>query len=470
MGKYAAALVFIAGASQAITLTVYPGDSIQDSLETLSPGDSLYLSPGTYTDPSGEPLLVCPAVLGGVSIVSDPLNRAVLDGGGMERSVVTLSGPNTQPFLLANLEITGGNATAGEFFNGGGIFCGEASAVITNCVISGNEAIIGGGIGAEGGTLQVNYTELTGNQALVTGGGIDMYACDFTGFMLWFEDNQSSDDGGGLNGYQSSVQLANSVFTGNYSGDDGGGICILQGTSSLEYLTVNGNEAFDDGGGLRIHTIDSLTLSSSIVTSNLGKAGINVISDNKPVMASVCCWNNEYSNYNGMEDPTGTGGNISQDPLFADDMFDLSQTQAGQPLNSPCLDAGHEAVNASSISGLSTRTDSIPDQGVSDMGFHHLNMDQTGIESGEEAEALLRVTPSPVTGVSTLSIGCVGASVVEFDLYDLSGRILVSTSVPVDGNGNASLTLSPWQFPPGTVLIRARWETGAALGRTVVLR
>ena len=466
----AAAVFFLTGISSGFTVTVLPGDAIQDSLETLSEGDTLYLSPGTYTHTEEEPFLLLGPGQSGVCVVSHPLNRAVLDGEELERSVIALAGPNDPPFILANLIITGGNATGGEFFSGGGIFSGEASALVTNCEITGNAAIIGGGIGAEGGNLTLGYSDLTGNQAWVTGGGCDLYACTFTGYMLRFIGNESSDDGGGFNSYQSTVDLSNSMFTSNYSGDDGGGICILQGNSVLEYLSVHENEAFDDGGGLRIHTIDSLCISSSIVTSNLGKAGINVISYNMPVVENVCCWNNEFANYNGMDDPTGYEGNISEDPLFADGLLNLSQIQAGQPENSPAVDAGHENVQGSPVYGLSTRTDSLPDEGIADMGFHHINVDQTGVEGASPEEISVSVSPSPVTGQSTVSVRGVPAASLEFCFYDITGRILARSMVPVDHTGEAIHTLTPGKFPSGPLFFRARWETGEVLGRTVVLK
>ncbi len=469
-GVYTAAVVFITGISPGVTVTVSPGDAIQDSLETLSAGDTLFLSPGTYTDPSGEPLLTCTPAQSGLSVTSSPLERAVLDGEGILRSVIALEGPNDSPFYITNLVVKGGNATGNGYFNGGGIFSGEASAVISNCEITGNTAIIGGGIGAEGGNLILGYTDLTENLALVTGGGADLYACALTGFMLRFENNESSDDGGGLNSYQSSVNLSNSLFTGNYSGDDGGGICILQGTSMLEYLTVHENEAYDDGGGLRVHTIDSLFISSSIITSNLGKAGINVISDNKPVISNVCCWNNEFSNYNGMDDPTGINGNISADPLFADWMLNLSQIQAGQPVNSPAVDAGHENVQESRVSELSTRTDSLPDLGISDMGFHHVNLDQVGIHKENSGQITIQVSPSPVSGHSVITLRNISGTLVELSFYDITGRTVGRTDIPVNGNGEAVFTVSSSEFPLGSLFFRARWDTGEAVGRTVVIR
>ena len=49
-------------------------------------------------------------------------------------------------------------------------------------------------------------------------------------------------------------------------------------------------------------------------------------------------WNNAAGNYQGLDDQTGLAGNISQDPLFIDEMSFALQ------LGSPCLDAGDSVV------------------------------------------------------------------------------------------------------------------------------
>ncbi len=398
-------LILLASTAMAATVTVQPGDPLQENLDSLSPGDTLYLSPGTYTLPENTPFLYCGPSTAGITITSHRENRAILDGQGLERPVIVASGPHDTSLFLENLVITGGNSTGSGYFNGGGVSLQEASAVVSNCLITENTSYIGGGVGAEGGMVLLQYSVLSFNEALVTGGGCDIYACDFTGFMLRFISNTSSDDGGGLNSYQSTIYLGSSLFTDNYSGDDGGGIAVLQGVSLLEFLTVHDNGAFDDGGGLRIHTIDSFNLRSSIVTSNQGKGGINVISSIKPEVSHVCCWNNEQAQYQGMEDPTGTDGNISEDPLYADPFLNLSQTEAGQPWDSPALDAGHGPSWETAAAGFSTRTDSLPDTGIADMGYHHINFQQTGMEpEASSPEGGVSVSPSPVRTSSMLRL------------------------------------------------------------------
>jgi len=452
------------------TVTVNPGDQIADSLLTLSQGDTLFLNPGTYTSSLVQPLLTAGPEQSGVVITSQPLNRAILSGQNIERSVVLLEGPFTSDLVLENLVITGGNATGTGSFSGGGISAGESKAVVSNCLITGNTALIGGGIGAEGGTLHIQYTTLSNNEALVTGGGIDLYACNFSGFLLQFLNNTSSDDGGGLNSYQSTITLSNSLFTGNYSGDDGGAITVLQGISYFEFLTLHANEAADDGGGMRIHTIDSVAVLSSIITSNLGKGGVNVISDNKPYFSHVCCWNNTYANYHGMTDPTGTNGNISTDPIFTDTYLNLSQTAAGQTADSPCLNTGHTWVDETPVNSLSTRTDSIPDAGMADMGFHHINQNQTGISPHTSSTVRLIVSPSPARTGTRITLFPGADTPVTLRLYDAAGR-LIHTQNEVDLSRGNSWNWTPgMNFPGGLVFILITGPETTVIGKVVILR
>lgn len=464
-------LILLTHSVQGITITVEPGDDIADSLLSLSQGDTLFLMPGIYTDIAEQPILTAGPLQSGVTITSMPFNRAVLDGQDTERSIVSLQGPHEFEVVLENLVITGGNATGAMAFKGGGVFASDSRAIVSNCLITGNRALFGGGVGAEGGILQVQYSILSDNEALVTGGGIDLFACDFTGFILKFFSNTSSDDGGGLNAYQSMVDLSSSLFTGNYSGDDGGAITVLQGTSSFYFLTIHLNEAFDDGGGMRLHTFDSVSVVSSIITSNEGKAGINVISPNVPFISHVCCWNNTFSNYCGMEDPTGTEGNISEDPLYADVDLNLSQTAAGQIQDSPALDAGHASAAETIIAGLSTRTDSIPDTGCSDMGYHHLNVDQSSVSTElPVGEIAMMITPSPTNSIVTITLSPEIPAPVVIHVYDITGR-RIHTIGTMHAPDETSYIWSPDDsVPGGLILFQAVWPRGSAYGRVVLLR
>ena len=68
-------------------------------------------------------------------------------------------------------------------------------------------------------------------------------------------------------------------------------------------------------------------------------------------------------------------GNIDADPLFVDGPEGdccLSQLAAGQPQDSPCLDAGISTLISAWLNGYTTtRTDGVPDTAPDDIGYHY---------------------------------------------------------------------------------------------------
>ena len=70
----------------------------------------------------------------------------------------------------------------------------------------------------------------------------------------------------------------------------------------------------------------------------------------------------------------GTNGNINANPLFVDAVngdFRLQHVAAGQAADSPCINAGSQTAAAAGLGGKTTRTDSVLDSGVLDMGYHY---------------------------------------------------------------------------------------------------
>ena len=64
---------------------------------------------------------------------------------------------------------------------------------------------------------------------------------------------------------------------------------------------------------------------------------------------------------------------IEQDPLFVKGRyheFYLSHTAAGQPADSPCINAGSDTAANLGLDELTTRIDSEYDTGTVDMGYH----------------------------------------------------------------------------------------------------
>ncbi len=211
--------------------------NIQDAVNVAERGATIFVTNGVYAggsqlDPYGDSDCV---------VVDTPLTLrsvngpavTVIDGGGATTCVYLAN--NT---LLVGFTVTNGVATSW----GGGVYC-ESSAVLSNCVLTGNsvsEAGYAGG-GAYGGTL--NNCTLTGNSALVGGGA---YECTLNNCTL--TGNSGYDDGGGA----FSCTLNNCTLTGN-SAFWGGGADL----STLNNCTLTGNSASGGGGGAYDSTLNN---------------------------------------------------------------------------------------------------------------------------------------------------------------------------------------------------------------------
>ena len=104
--------------------------------------------------------------------------------------------------------------------------------------------------------------------------------------------------------------------------------------------------------------------------------------------------------------------NINADPLFIDGFF-LSQIDAGQPITSPCVDAGSGDINNLDINfiGYTTRTDGVQDVGVVDMGYHYpifvpvqYTLSFTAVEGGGVTPTIVKPTSRTFNWYETVQL------------------------------------------------------------------
>jgi parallel beta-helix repeat protein len=215
------------------------------------------------------------------------------------------------------------------------VYCESTSAVLTNCVLSGNTASGCDGGGAYGGML--NNCTLTGN----------------TANREYYDYHSYGGGGGGT----ILCTLNNCTLTGNYA-DEGGGVysCILNN------CTLTGNSAFWPGGGAYSCTLNNCTLtgnSSVFVGGGANGCTLNncTVTGNSGCGASYCTLNNCIVYFNsdpngGNYDPSSTlnyccttplptngVGNITNAPLFVNYAGGNLRLQT----NSPCINSGNNA-------------------------------------------------------------------------------------------------------------------------------
>ncbi|HEW78577.1 MAG TPA: hypothetical protein ENH34_01225, partial [Phycisphaerales bacterium] len=123
-----------------------------------------------------------------------------------------------------------------------------------------------------------------------------------------------------------------------------------------------------------IATGDPVTDTKVAITKpriNLGAA----ISGQLPIYVEDGCILNGWDRADASTqdwDPNYTdSNNINSDPYFVDGYY-LSQAEAGQEVNSPCVDKGSADAHSLDMYRHTTRTDRVIDDGTVDMGYHYI--------------------------------------------------------------------------------------------------
>jgi hypothetical protein len=387
--------------------------TIQDAVDAALPGDEIIVSAGLYNS-GGR--VVHGTITNRVAI-DKPVHVKSLSGA----SLTTIAGWTPYPawfsdasvrcvYLANGAALTGFTLSGGstriagdkdQEQSGGALWCESATAVVSNCVLTGNAArqrggavrggrlencvvtnnwssyYAGGGYAGEffnsiiisntafseedssgGGVGQcvLNNCRLTGNRAEYGGGAADSM---LTNCIVEFNEADRGDHEAGGAG---NCQLDHCFVIGNSSSCGGGAetcdlnYCFLSGNSAYEgggafgcrlrNCTVIGNDADYQGGG--VYACNAV---NSIIYWNYAGAGIgyyNFAADSYYQGSSRhCCTTPMPTNGNGM---TGCYGNITDDPLFVEEL-DEDEDNYTLQANSPCINAGlnREAIGATDL-------------------------------------------------------------------------------------------------------------------------
>lgn len=181
-------------------------------------------------------------------------------------------------------------------------------------------------------------------------------------------------------------------------------------------------------------------------------------------------------------------GNISSNPLFVNTppagYCFLSQVEAGQAQNSPCVDAG--APGSTMING-STRTDMVPDAGLVDMGFHwiytladalpdlrledNLEMGSQYVPSESESAPLrIRNYPNPFNPSTTITLELTESAPVELTILDISGRAIRKLYEGMLAAGSHHFLFDGISLPTGVYLYRAESAGRTITGKALLIK
>ena len=404
------------GPAQADIIHV-PADqpTIQAGIDAAVNGDTVLVADGTYTGPGNRDI----DFLGKAIIVRSEYgpDNCIVDALGSEtdqRRCFVFQNNEGRDSILQGFTIRGGDM--GVNGNGGGVECDGASPSILGNVITANKAYMGGGISVSYGGPLIAGNRIIGNWAMGydydvgAGGGIKcLYGSpEICGNTI--SENLTGGLGGGIADFRSTMQLVNNLISKNkvvmYGSTDpapgGGGIVCLGSTITIVNCTITGNrlellEGNGYGGGLCVEPpqwwptgpASTVVVENSIIRGNVGDYG-----DQCHVGATISgpsILDMDYSNVEGGAVAVHLfGGNlvwgagmIDAPALFSIGSLGswyLSQTAAGQPVDSPCLDSGGQPASLICyddgsgpvcLDELTTRTDRGLDTGTVDMGYHY---------------------------------------------------------------------------------------------------
>ena len=241
--------------------------TIQEAIDVSVSNDVIWVTNGVYAS-------------GGV-LIAGTMTRAAISNGLTIRSMngpyVTIiqgQGPATAAVrcafvgdgsCLSGFTLTNGCAATASY--GGGVYCDSAAGIISNCILTGNEAVFGAG--AFQGSLY--NCMLLGNRAKnddspYNGKGGGAYNGEL--FTCTIADNSAGNQGGGVYG----GSLINCLLLDNWADDGFGGGSY---NSKLKGCLLNGNQAGDgfytgEGGGAYGGTLSMCVLSSNSAASGGG--------------------------------------------------------------------------------------------------------------------------------------------------------------------------------------------------------
>jgi parallel beta-helix repeat protein len=283
----------------------------------------------------------------------------------------------------------------GSNSNGGGIYCVNASPVITACIMTGCLPYYEGGAMAceysypiimnctiekcrsalyarSSGPILANCTIANNTGAIRyfescgkiidcrimkndagndPGGGISCYNSILAVTNCIIEENKGT-NGGGINCYESSCLIANCLIANNRAGSYyGGGIDCYCSDVALDNCTITGNEApSQPGDGICCNRSDA-QISNTIIWGNV-RDQIYTYDSNSTVTLNYCAFANGSGDVGGLG--TVTANNcVNLDPQFVDAMEQDYHLLA----TSPCVDAGD---NSLVLAGVTTDLEGRP--------------------------------------------------------------------------------------------------------------
>jgi predicted outer membrane repeat protein len=280
--------------------------TIQKGLDSAQNGDKVIVYPGTYFENiryKGKNITLTSTDPNDPNVVA-----ATIIDGGQNGPAVTFNNGESVDCILTGFTITNGHSDCG-----GGIFAGNASPAVTNCVFTGNTADLGGAIycsdngdlSLQNCTINKNSAGFGGaiycllsrpkmsdcmfsmNQGTWAGGAVfnDKAAPTFSSCI--FNDNSTNGDGGGMLNEASSPKLSNCDFSGN-SARTGGAAYYGPGCEPTIIGAKIAQNYADYGGGIYVSECINAGVTDCFIIQNMAILGAGIYSADTVLTIKQC--------------------------------------------------------------------------------------------------------------------------------------------------------------------------------------
>jgi predicted outer membrane repeat protein len=331
------------------------GIQVEDTASVIlsspdSPPNYIFLVSNTATNRGGG-IHVAGGTLDGTGYINFGNNDAV-DGGGLYVSSncsVRLSGTNSaSPYFYLNRAES----------NGGGI-CAEGAGATVSLYnvrigypnLTNRATHYGGGIAVlDDARLECVNCEIRHNLSINSGGGIyaedamveirsdNAMATEDMRPLNRFEENEALSHGGGLCNISSKIIMGDVLFSSNSASRGGALYSGSFGTTLVYNALMVFNDASLTGEAVRVYGIGShaVILQSTIADNGPGHPALAVSTDDALYMTNCIVENhisaNQTVNYSDVEDGYPGTGNISDNPMFIDEMTGDYRPAYGSPV------------------------------------------------------------------------------------------------------------------------------------------
>jgi hypothetical protein len=377
----------------------------------------------------------------------------------LEKSVVTFENNETSSAKLIGLVLQNGGGNyrqlgADHVFYGGGVYCNNASPLLSNLIVRNNNTECGGGIflyyanaTVENCVIKDNICNSIASAAPNAGGAMVIWNCsNATIRNNKIQNNMVARAGGAIYTLTSTATVVNCLITGNHSLVMGGAFYADSWSNlNINNCTISGNLC-DDGIGLELKSMMYCLDSAKININN------SIFYNNQPTTI-VCQFNysrNEvvvsHSDFEGGIDSIFTnnngnnvtinwlGGNINNNPQFVNGGLNDFHLQS----SSPCINTGDTTgIIAIPLTDLDNNNRF---HGIIDMGCYEFQSSQTGIKS-LAFEHQIMIYPNPATDFIILESKLKKTEDIAGTLYNLNGCIVSSTMI-VSGQSTTKLTVT----------------------------